>query len=121
MKRMSQLRAVGLFLAVMGIAIPCSRIAMAQNGTEATDKRIFQEIREHNKLMKNLEYLSDEIGPRLTGSDQLQRSVDWASGLAGRSGLQRVHVGPWKPAHSTRRDSPQGRLLKLFTRRLPMA
>jgi hypothetical protein len=44
---------------------------------EAIDNRIFQEIREHNQVMENLEYLSDGIGPRLTGSDQLQKAVNW--------------------------------------------
>ena len=121
MKCMSQVRAFGLILAAIGIAIPCSRIATAQNGTEATDKLIFQEIREHNELMKNLEYLSDDIGPRLTGSDQLQRSVDWASGLARRYGLQSVHVEPWKLAHSWQRGSAQGRILKPVSRSLTIA
>ena len=38
--------------------------AASQDDLEAADKRIFQEIREHNQIMKNLEYLSDHIGPR---------------------------------------------------------
>jgi carboxypeptidase Q len=41
------------------------------------DAKILAEIRDHSEAMENLEYLSDEIGPRLTGSPQLQRANEW--------------------------------------------
>jgi len=33
----------------------------------AEDAQILSEIRDHSQVMENLEYLSDEIGPRLDG------------------------------------------------------
>ena len=37
------------------------------NSIATTDAQIFAEIHDHSELMDNLEYLSDRIGPRLTG------------------------------------------------------
>jgi Zn-dependent M28 family amino/carboxypeptidase len=44
---------------------------------EEADKKISDEVKAHSELMKNLEYLSTEIGPRLTGSPQMQAASDW--------------------------------------------
>ncbi len=44
---------------------------------EAADEKIADEVNAHSELMKNLEYLTTEIGPRLTGSPQMQRASDW--------------------------------------------
>ncbi len=44
---------------------------------EAADQKIAAEVEAHSELMKNLEYLSTEIGPRLTGSPQMQKASDW--------------------------------------------
>ena len=41
------------------------------------DAQILSEIREHSEAMENLEYLSDNIGPRLTGSPQLKQANEW--------------------------------------------
>jgi len=47
------------------------------NAVAMTDAQILTEIREHSELMDNLEYLSDRIGPRLTGSPLLKQANDW--------------------------------------------
>ncbi len=99
----------------------CTPRTTAQELTEAIDKGIFQEIRDHNEIMKNLEYLSDIIGPRLTGSDQLQRSVEWASELARRYGLENVHLEQWELAHSWHRGSARARILKPILKDLTIA
>lgn len=44
---------------------------------EDADLKIQAEVAAHSELMKNLEYLSTEIGPRLTGSPQMQRASEW--------------------------------------------
>ncbi|HTQ10798.1 MAG TPA: M20/M25/M40 family metallo-hydrolase [Fimbriimonadaceae bacterium] len=44
---------------------------------EEADQKIAAEVEAHSELMKNLEYLSTEIGPRLTGSPQMQKASDW--------------------------------------------
>jgi carboxypeptidase Q len=44
---------------------------------EEADQKIYTEVKSHSELMKNLEYLTDSIGPRLTGSKQMQQASDW--------------------------------------------
>jgi hypothetical protein len=44
---------------------------------ETADRKIAAEVKAHTELMKNLEYLTDRIGPRLTGSPQMQKASAW--------------------------------------------
>ncbi|HEX8801596.1 MAG TPA: hypothetical protein VF772_23435, partial [Terriglobales bacterium] len=44
---------------------------------ETADQQIADEVKAHSELMKNLEYLTTQIGPRLTGSPQMQQASDW--------------------------------------------
>ena len=44
---------------------------------EDADQKIANEVKAHSELMKNLEYLTTQIGPRLTGSPQMQAASDW--------------------------------------------
>ena len=44
---------------------------------EEADQKIAAEVKSHSELMKNLEYLTTEIGPRLTGSKQMQQASEW--------------------------------------------
>jgi carboxypeptidase Q len=44
---------------------------------QQADQKIYDEVQAHSELMKNLEYLTTSIGPRLTGSPQMQRASDW--------------------------------------------
>src|ERR1035441_2498576 len=44
---------------------------------EVADQKIADEVKAHSELMKNLEYLTTQIGPRLTGSPQMQAATAW--------------------------------------------
>ncbi len=44
---------------------------------EEADQKIDAEVKAHSELMKNLEYLTTQIGPRLTGSPQMQAASRW--------------------------------------------
>ena len=44
---------------------------------EEADQKIDDEVKAHSELMKNLEYLTTQIGPRLTGSPQMQAASAW--------------------------------------------
>jgi len=44
---------------------------------EEADQKIADEVKAHSELMKNLEYLTTQIGARLTGSPQMQSASDW--------------------------------------------
>lgn len=45
---------------------------------EEADQKIADEVKAHSELMKNLEYLTTQIGPRLTGSVQMQEASSWS-------------------------------------------
>src|SRR5271169_4258328 len=44
---------------------------------EQADQKIADEVKAHSELVMNLEYLTTQIGPRLTGSPQMQAASDW--------------------------------------------
>jgi hypothetical protein len=61
----------------------------------ALDQRILSEAKKGTEIMQNLGYLSDIIGPRLTGSPALRRANDWAAERMRGYGLANVHLEPW--------------------------
>ena len=89
---------------------------MAQSGANAgsasdADAQILREIREHSEVMQNLEYLSDAIGPRVTGSAQLKHANDWTAEIFRKYGLTNVHQEPWTIAHSWTRGTARARIV----------
>src|SRR5277367_1161623 len=77
----------------------------------SADAQILSQVSEHSELMQNLEYLSDEIGPRVTGSPQLKMANDWTADLFRKYGLSNVHLEPWTIAHSWTRGTATARIL----------
>jgi carboxypeptidase Q len=51
--------------------------AAYRTAMEEADQKIAAEVKAHSELMKNLEYLTTQIGPRLTGSPQMQAASNW--------------------------------------------
>jgi len=47
--------------------------------------------------MEMLSYLSDVIGPRLTGSPNMKRANDWTRDQLAKWGLQNAHLESWGP------------------------
>jgi len=81
------------------------------NPVAAADAKILSEIREHSELMENLEYLSDEIGPRLTGSPQLKRANDWTADTFKKYGLTNVHLEAYSIPHAWERGKASARII----------
>jgi len=79
-----------------GIAGPPAAEA---NRIAAADAKILGEIQEHSEAMQNLEYLSDNIGPRLTGSPQLKQANEWTRDMFRKYGLANAHLEPWMISH----------------------
>src|SRR5437773_1193492 len=80
-------------------------------GFAAADAQILSEIRDHSEAMPNLEHLSDNIGPRLTGSPQLKQANDWTAEVMKKYGLVNVHLEPWTIAHSWTRGTAAARII----------
>src|SRR5262249_22707022 len=98
------------------LAVVATTFCWAQSSTQdelrAADKSIIQEIQKHNQLIENIEYLSDAIGPRLTGSEQLHTAEAWAAAVARQYSLENVHLEGWKIAHSWQRGVAQAQIVK---------
>ncbi len=63
---------------------------IAAVATTSTAK-VIAEIRDHQQAVSNLQYLCDEIGPRLTGSARLVTAHEWMEGRMKSYGLVNVH------------------------------
>ncbi|MCO5297038.1 MAG: M20/M25/M40 family metallo-hydrolase [Fimbriimonadaceae bacterium] len=81
-------------LSVALLAAWVAPFALGQ-GDAATIARILDEGKQHNQVMRHLTYLTQRIGPRLTGSPQLQRACEWTAGKFREFGLQNVHLEEW--------------------------
>ena len=105
----------GLF---MILAFPCLLTAQQEDRVSLADGQILSEIGQHNELMKNLEYLSDVIGPRLTGSAQQKMASEWAEREFQRYNLTNVHQEKWTIARSWTRGTAEARVIAPVSRRL---
>jgi len=60
------------------------------------DHWIINEIKDRAEVEPNLTYLSDIIGPRMTGSANLKRANDWTAEKFKEYGLENVKLEPWE-------------------------
>jgi carboxypeptidase Q len=101
------------------IAFCCSMAG--QNEINAADSSLLAEIHDHNQLMANAEYLSDMIGPRLTGSLQQQNASTWVEQLLRQYGLVNVHREKWNISHSWTRGGAEASVTAPISRRIAIA
>ena len=59
--------------------------------------KIKEEGTKNSQVMKTLSYMSDVIGPRLTGSPGMKRANDWTRDTLAGWGMQNAHLEPWEP------------------------
>jgi carboxypeptidase Q len=97
---------IGLLFLMLGLLLPAilaappaapspAAPAPASSDPIALDKKILAEAKNGSAIMANLTYLSDMIGPRLTGSAALKQANDWAAEKMRSSGLSNVHLEGW--------------------------
>jgi carboxypeptidase Q len=76
-----------------------SMVAFA--GTDDPDLTVVTEIRQegfrHSQVMNILTGLTDEIGPRLTGSPNMKKANEWTRERLTEFGLVNGHLEPWGP------------------------
>src|SRR2546423_1368425 len=73
--------------------------AQAQPTPDPNDpvQRIRDEGLNRSQLMQTLNYLTNVIGPRLTGSTNMRRANDWTKEKLAEWGLQNAHLEAWGP------------------------
>ena len=82
-----------------------------------TDRAIIAEIKSHSELMKNLQYLSDEIGGRLTGSANVEKANRWTAEKMKQYGLENVRLEPWEIPFGWERGKAEMKLVEPNTGR----
>lgn len=60
------------------------------------DQAAVAEVAGKSEIMANLRHLSDMIGPRITGSKNLQKANEWAAARMKACGLENVKLEPWE-------------------------
>ena len=115
---MRVLRVGGVALVLMmGAGLGVSKMHAQQTavadkyGFAPADEKILAEVHDHNEIMANLEYLSDMIGQRLTGSENLKKANDWTRQKFADYGVANSHLEPWTIAHTWTRGTATGRIL----------
>lgn len=73
-------------------------------------QRMIAYERDSSDVVPNLEYLSDMIGPRLTGSERLKRANDWTAEKMKGYGLENVHLEAWTIPRGWERGVVEARL-----------
>lgn len=79
---------------------PGPATATAPASTRPSDDpvaRIRDEGLNHSQVMQTLSYLTDVIGPRLTGSPNLRRANEWTRERMASWGLASARLEPWGP------------------------
>ena len=110
---------IGGFVAIVMAAMITWGVALrAQQGAPpqksafgAADEKILAGVHDHNEIMSNLEYLSDMIGQRLTGSENLKKANDWTKQRFTDYGLANPHLESWTIAHVWTRGTATARIL----------
>ncbi len=116
-----------LTMSILALAVSRAAAQQVQPATPssdsvlAADHQILAEIREHSELMANLEYLSDMIGPRLTGTEKMNQASRWAAEMFRKYGLQSVHLEPRTIARAWYRGTARGRIVGPAEHRLTLA
>ncbi len=101
----------GLLVVLVGLRVWTARAGDEASPVATTDQQILSEIREHSEVMDNLEYLSDRIGPRLTGTAQLKQANDWTVEMFKKYGLTNVHLEAYSIPHAWVRGTATARII----------
>lgn len=72
-----------------------AEVPQIRMGDEATIARIIDEGVNRNRVMEHLTYLTQEIGPRLTGSTACEEANRWTAAQFRAWGLSNVHLDNW--------------------------
>lgn len=88
-----------LFGAVAGALFLCASAATAPAASAAEEpvdldmiNRIMDQGSNHSEVMETLRQMTDEIGPRLTGTPEMRAANDWALAKFREWGLEKAHL-----------------------------
>lgn len=93
---------LSLFIIVLTVAAGNPSVTYGlQSPQEKVDLRAIDRIKEealnHSQIMEMVGYLTDVIGPRLTGSPSLKKAQEYAADRLRTWGITNAHLEPWGP------------------------
>src|SRR5713226_8460403 len=90
---------VPLLWVILFSSLPLTQAQQSSPAKAPSDpiERIKDEGMNHSQIMQTLSYLSDVMGPRLTGSPSMKRANEWTCDLMSKWGLQNAHLEAWGP------------------------
>lgn len=81
--------------------ILCLTVGARISPVEKVDLEMMKKIREEglqrSQVMETLSWITDVIGPRLTGSPQMKQANEWTKNKLAEWKLQNAHLEPWGP------------------------
>ncbi len=81
--------------------VPFLLVAASAAHAQTTPQDIIDKIKDEgmnrSQVMQTLSYLTDVIGPRLTGSPSLKTANEWTKDKMASWGLQNAHLEAWGP------------------------
>jgi len=101
-----------LLLANRTPAAPLDPAPMPHMAAADLDRALLAEIKARSEIMKNLEYLSDRIGGRLTGSANLEKANKWTAEKMKEYGLENVRLEPWEIPYGWERGKATMRIVE---------
>jgi hypothetical protein len=82
---------------------------------------ILEEIRNNSELMDNLEYLTDMIGPRVTGTEKTKQASQWTLEMFKKYGLSNPHLEGWQINRAWNRGTARARIVTPATHPVTLA
>jgi hypothetical protein len=100
------------------LALACLCVGARAQGDPETVAKIIDEGKRNNQTRAHLEYLTGQIGPRLTTSLALQRACEWTAKKFREFGCENVHLEEWGewPIGFDRGRNHVGRMVTPFAR-----
>jgi hypothetical protein len=89
-----------------------TRTEAAKAEAIALDQSVLAAAKKDSEIMANLTYLSDMIGPRLTGSAAVKRANEWAAEKMRAYGLDNVHLEGWTIPVGWERGTANARIIE---------
>ncbi|RMF09709.1 MAG: peptidase M28 family protein [Candidatus Neomarinimicrobiota bacterium] len=89
-------------LAGLGLILSCSQPATPIRAYQPAAQQIIQHALQDSAAFARLAYLVDTFGPRLSGSESLEKAIDWCLKELQATGLENVHAEPVMVPHWVR-------------------
>ncbi len=87
--------------AVLSLMVTSMPAAAASSSSESVDLEMVTRIRQegfrNSQVMQTLSELTDEIGPRLTGSPNMKKANQWTRDQMSKWGLENAHLEAYGP------------------------